>query len=423
MPRTPQILIVGPDARLEAEVQAALNGIPDTVPVVHYVAQLRHGTEAARSRRPDFVFVEMSKDLRSLKAFAEEVGKASPETTLAAIFSPDLFGHDVSESAILIEAIRAGMQDFLRRPLSRTDVQQLLERFDRKESAPAAVRTGRIISVVSNKGGVGKSTLSVNAGCLLARKHPDQVLLVDASLQMGVAAALLDLKPPTSLTDAVQQRDRLDETLIRQLATPHESGLHLLAAPADAIEAAYVTDDIMARILTLARRSYDYVIVDTFPMLDQVMVAVLDLSDRAYLVLDGIVPTVLGAVQLTRLLDNLGFPRERQRVVLNRYTGAADNLKPGDVALRLGRDIDHIIPNQKKLAIAANLGKPFALAASRWWGFGKAMRLLVEDMEAIRPLSRAARATMQSTGPAAPSENGPTSNGAPRSEGVTHRES
>jgi pilus assembly protein CpaE len=99
----------------------------------------------ARSRRPDFLFVEMSKDLRSLKAFAEEVAKGSPETTLAAVFSPDLFGHDVSESAILIEAIRAGMQDFLRRPLSRTDVQQLLDRFERKAAAPAVAPAGRII--------------------------------------------------------------------------------------------------------------------------------------------------------------------------------------------------------------------------------------------------------------------------------------
>jgi pilus assembly protein CpaE len=235
---------------------------------------------------------------------------------------------------------------------------------------------------------------------------------------MGVAAALLDLKPLTSLTDAIQQRDRLDETLIRQLATPHDCGLHLLAAPADAIEAAFVTDDLMARILTLARRAYDYVLVDTFPMLDQVMVAVLDLSDRAYLVLDGIVPTVLGAVQLIKLLDNLGFPRERQRVVLNRYTGAADNLKPADVALRLGRDIDHVIPQQKKLAIAANLGKPYVLGASRWWGFGKAIRRLVDDIEAIQPLARSARASLKDRAPEPDADN-PGANGAPRSQGVT----
>src|SRR5205807_2474177 len=133
-----------------------------------------------------------------------------------------------------------------------------------------------------------------------------------------------------------------DETLVRQLATPHPSGLHLLPAPASAVEAAEIDDQVMARILTLARRAYDYVFVDTFPMLDQVMMAVLDLSDRAYIVLESVVPTVLGVANLVQLLDSLGLPRERQRVILNRYTGSSDNLKPDDVAHRLGRDVDYV---------------------------------------------------------------------------------
>src|SRR5262249_20610635 len=142
-----------------------------------------------------------------------------------------------------------------------------------------------------------------NVACGLAQRHPEQVLLIDASIQMGVAAALLDLKPATTLTDAIRERDRLDETLLRQVAVPHSSGLHLLAAPADAVEAAEIDDEAMSRILTLARRAYDFVFVDTFPMLDQVMMAVLDVSDRAYIVLESVVPTVLGIVRLLRLLE------------------------------------------------------------------------------------------------------------------------
>ena len=74
------------------------------------------------------------------------------------------------------------------------------------------------------------------------RALPEKVLLIDASLQMGVCASMLDLKPATTMTDAYHERDRLDETLLRQLATPHDCGLHLLAAPADAVEAAYIDE-------------------------------------------------------------------------------------------------------------------------------------------------------------------------------------
>ena len=95
---------------------------------------------------------------------------------------------------------------------------------------------------------MGKSTTAVNAAVGLAVRHPERVLLIDASLQMGVCASLLDLTPATSLTDVVREKDRLDETLIRQLAVPHKSGLHLLAAPADAVEAGDIDDEVMSRI-------------------------------------------------------------------------------------------------------------------------------------------------------------------------------
>ena len=383
MHRTPSILIVSPDPRLERETAEALAGVADISAVLHYASDLRQGVEAARCRHPDFVLVEMSKDLRTLKTFAEEIAQGSPGSNLAAVFSSDLFGPDVSESALLIEALRAGIQDFLRRPLSRMDLGQLLDRLHRRPSAPLPSRSGKVISFLSNKGGVGKSTASVNLACGLARRHPEQVLLIDASLQMGVAACLLDLAPTTSIIDAARQRDRLDETLLRQLATPHASGLHLLAAPAGAVEAAEIDDEIMSRVLTLARRCYDFVTVDSFPLLDRVMMAVLDLSDRAYVVLEAVVPTVLGVANMLNLLDSLGVPSDRLRLVLNRYTGSTDNLKPADVSARLGRPIDYVLPFQKNVAVAANVGRPYILGASSLWGMGKTLAQMVHDMEAV----------------------------------------
>jgi pilus assembly protein CpaE len=383
MQRTPKILIVSADSRLKDEVAAALRDVADVQPVLHYAAEYRQGIEAIRSWRPFLVLVEMSDDLRALKVFAEEAGTSSPETNLATVFRPEIFGHDTSESAVLIEALRAGMQDFLRRPISRADLTQLLDRLQRRAAQPVRTAAGKIISFLSNKGGVGKSTLAVNIAAGLATRFPERVLLIDASLQLGVCATLLDLKPATTMIDAVRQRHRLDETLIRQLAVPHACGLHLLAAPQDALEAAEVDEEPMARILTLARRTYDYVLVDTFPLLDRVMMAVLDLSDRVFLVTESVVPTLLGMVSLIRVLDNLGFAKDRQRLILNRHSRFAGNLAPDDVARRLGRAVDYVVPYQKKLLIASNIGKPYVLGANNWWGVGKVLGKIIDELPEI----------------------------------------
>jgi pilus assembly protein CpaE len=378
-----QILIVGSDPQLAAECEASLASLADEGPVVHRAADVRQAVEIARSRRPHLAIIEMGTDLSRLKAAVTDIAAVSPETLSAAAFRPELFGHDVSESALLIEALRSGIRDFFRRPVSATDMRQLVDRFRRQETIGPA-HWGKIVSFISNKGGVGKSTLAVNAALGLALRCPERVLLIDTSLQMGVCAAMLDLKPGLTLTDAARERDRLDELLIRQLATPHSSGLHLLAAPTDAVEAAEVDEDLISRVLTLSRRAYDYVVVDTFPVFDSVAMAVVDSCDLAYVVLENVVPTLLGVAKLLSLLDAVGFPRARQRIVINRYLSHSGCLKASDVALRLGRDVDHVIPYNRGLIVAANLGRPFV---GRRWGFSRCARRLSEMIDDISELS------------------------------------
>ncbi len=369
------------------ELDSAVTSLDDLHAVLYYAGDFRRGIESARSRRPQVAFVEMGSDVRPLSAFAEESAVVSPETTVAAVFRPEGFGPEVSESAILIEAIRAGVKDFLRRPVSGSELGELLRRIRRTTGRPGG-RLGKIISFVSNKGGVGKSTLAVNSACGLALRHPDRVLLVDASLQMGVCASLLNLAPNTSLTDVARDADRLDETLVRQFATPHSSGLHLLAAPAGAVEAADIDDEVLSRVLTLARRTYDFVLVDTFPMLDRAVVSVLDLSDRAYVVLENVVPTLLGGVKYVQVLEGLGVPKERQRIVLNRYTRLPGSVHPADVAARLGRPVDHVVPYDNGIVVSANTGVPYVLRASRLFGRGRQLRRLVREIDALGTAGR-----------------------------------
>lgn len=390
MTEKPQILVASADPQLPGELREAFAGVAGSAPVLHFTGEFHHAVEWARGRQPDVALLQMTADLNPLRRLVEELSVASPHTAIAAVFRPEIFSHDISESAFLIEAVRAGVRDFLRRPISSNDLGSLMARLDKLDVAKAERHMGRVVSFVSNKGGVGKSTLSTSVATLLGQRFPGQVLLIDASLQMGVDSVLLNLQPTTTLTDCVREWDRLDESLIRRLAVAHPSGVHLLAAPADAEEAAQITDEVMARVITLARRSYDYVVVDTFPLLDRVILTILDLSERVYIVLENVVPTVLGAVKLVELIDRLGFPASRQRVVLNRFNSFG-GLRPADVAERLKRPIDFIVPYQKRLVAAANLGEPYVLKASSWWGFGKAILAIIDDMSRVQPLARLAR--------------------------------
>ena len=376
------LLVISPDTSLKTEAEQALSGKRRHSIIVHEAHNLTLSVDLTRDLSPQFVIVDVANDLDQFKSYLHEIQAVSPQTIIAGVFHPSILDEENLDS-IFVEGMRAGAQDFLRRPISSKDLGQFLDRpYPALLQAQSTVAT--TIAFLSNKGGVGKSTLAVNVATRLAQKHPGEVLLIDASLQMGVCAPMLNLRPETSLLDAIRERQRLDSTLIRQLATPHSSGLELLAAPPNAVSAIEIDDQLMTRVLNLARRTYRYLVIDTFPLFDRIVMSVLDTADLAYIVLDNVVPTVLSVKHLLELLDNLGHPEERRRILVNRMTSVTGHPTRQDIQMTLDRPIDYVFPYDKQVLTAANLGQPFAMRRSRWSKLDKQLQAMVQEIEAHR---------------------------------------
>ncbi len=141
-----------------------------------------------------------------------------------------------------------------------------------------------------------------------------------------------------------------------------------------------IDDVLMARIITMARQTYDIVIVDTFPMFDRVVIAALDLSDRVYVVLENVIPTLLGGVKLLNVLERIGYPASRQSIIVNRLQRISGSLSINDVADRMQRSIDHVLPFDKRVVAAANCGVPIATAMLRFSAFSRALEKLADDV-------------------------------------------
>jgi pilus assembly protein CpaE len=382
--QTLQALIVSRDRSLEDEFRAALSGIADLHSVVHAAESHRQALEMARGRQPHFILIEIDRAAAAVASLSRELHELVPAAAIAGAYKVDVFEQGRSSNATLIELLRAYVSDFVRRPLAATELRAVLERLTAAAPVMAQAERGRVVSFLSNKGGVGKSTLAVNVSCALALRYPDDVLLIDTSLQVGTCAVMLDLKPTTSIVDAVRERDRLDTTLLRNLALRHGSGLRLLAAPGDALEGAEVDDQAIARVLNLARRSFRFVIVDTFPILDNVAMTILDLTDVALVVAQGTTPAVAGVARLLPVLEGLGFPQSRQRLILNyNYKSFLGDLRPADIANRLQRTIDYVVPYEKRVLTSMNTGVPQIIHATRWQRFKRTIDQIVDDLDGV----------------------------------------
>ena len=374
-----RILVHRHDDNLDDEVRAALSGSGLTKASIHFHSELRSTINAAVSFQPSLVIIEVTENLEELKTLVEETLAVVPEATILGVYDVNRIPPGQSESALMIQALRLGVEDFMRRPIAATDFQQVIKtRLNARRTR--TVNHGKVVSFISNKGGVGKSTTAINTAIELATRHSDRVALIDCSLQMGVCAVQLNLQPEATLVDAWQERERLDEQLLEQLMTVHNTGLHVLAAPANAIDAAEIDDAFLSRILLMARRTYDYVIIDTFPMFDRTVMTILDLTDEAMIIVENVVPTLQMIKGFFTLLEEFDFPIERQNIVLNRFATKSGAPSVSEVARYLNRDPDYVIPFSPKLLTAANTGVPFIKNAPRWNKSATALRNMARDI-------------------------------------------
>ncbi|MEM1451270.1 MAG: AAA family ATPase [Planctomycetota bacterium] len=378
MARLVQTLLLSADPGLASEVSAIVDELPEDLRLVlHVESDERRGVERAVNRRMDLVILEIDDDIGRMARVVSEITRADPAPIVVAAHRPGVFQDDAGLSAAFVALLRAGVRDFLRRPLATAELEALVRR-EFEGAGEHSARRGRVLSFVGSKGGVGKSTLAANLAVDLARNA--SVLLVDASLQHGVIADLFDLRPDLDLTDAAQQIDRLDGRLLTTLSTEHESGVRVLAAPKNAVDAAAIDDGILARVLAEARRTFDYVIIDTFPLIESLTVAVLDLSDLVFVVLNDFVPTVGGTAELLKVLRRLGVDDARVRVVLNRtHPGGRARVAAPDVAARLATDVDFVVPFSRRVMSATSLGRPPMMTVGRRLGWGRALAKITRE--------------------------------------------
>jgi len=223
----------------------------------------------------------------------------------------------------------------------------------------APVREGVMVTVFSGKGGCGKSMVATNLAVALAAGGGRRVCLVDLDLSFGDVAIMLQLAPKRSLIDAISMAGRLDETGLRSLLTPYRPGIDTLLAPPGPADGERIGRELVSEALQVARRMFDYVVVDTPPHFTEQVLAALDLSQRYVLVATPDIPALKNLRLTLDMFDLLKYPPERRLVVLNR-ADARVGLTSGDIQRVIGAPIAGSVPSTRDVPVSMNRGVPLA---------------------------------------------------------------
>ena len=273
---------------------------------------------------------------------------------------------DPTDSHALVWAMRAGVLDFLPADMGEDDLGPRLESFvqERLKRQGGEPKKGRLVSVLSVKGGAGATTVAVNLAHTLQKKaHPQDVAvaLVDLGLPYGEAQMFLDVNCKHHWGDAITNLSRLDASYLLGLMTRHSSGLRLLPPPTQPEDLQIVGAEVMGFLVEQARKVFDVVVLDLGGYLDEVTLRLVEHSDDVLLV--G-VQSVACKRNLHRIMDYFsagkGLARPVYKLVVNRHLPQS-NLTVAELEEAAGIAAFRLIPNDYLVSLGAiNQGVPIA---------------------------------------------------------------
>lgn len=265
------------------------------------------------------------------------------------------------------ELIRQGIDDFVPQPLDQHSLLDAIDVAKRKaRQSRSGMSGGQVITIARAKGGMGATTLAVNLALNLmtpiGKEDPKRVGFLDLDLQFGDAALYLDLDPRSDLLDIVQKPTRLDTALLLSAMTEHESGLEVLQAPIEPMPLEALRTETVGRLIDLAQREFDYVVVDLPLALATWHEMVFDMTDKLYLVTQLNVPAIRQTKRLIDILKDEGLYSLPVSIVLNRYVKHFnEHTRIRQCSKALDHTIDHYLPNDERTVLeAVNRGVPLA---------------------------------------------------------------
>lgn len=219
---------------------------------------------------------------------------------------------------------------------------------------------GKVVTVTSGKGGVGKTTATANLGAALAAEGA-KVVCVDADIGLRNLDVVLGLENRIvyDIVDVVEGRCRLRQALIRDKRLPE---LYLIPA-AQTRDKSAVSPSDMVRLCNELREEYDWILIDSPAGIERGFRNAIAPADVVLVVTNPEVSAVRDADRIIGLIE--AEEKGPAQLVINRIRPGmvrrGEMLSPDDVIELLAVKLIGLIPEDENIVTSTNRGVPVSL--------------------------------------------------------------
>lgn len=236
--------------------------------------------------------------------------------------------------------VRQGVSDVASLPF---DCDELISRILDVSAAGAMPGHGHLapmIALVGGTNGGGATTALTHLAAELAGMGERKCCVIDLDLQFGDVAAYLGESPALSVVDLLEAGDRLDAEFMRSAAKETGHGFTILSAPHAIAPLEGVDIDQLLRLLEIARREYDLVLLDLPANWTNWTLSAALASNEILLLTDQSLAGLRQARRMIEMFAAVGLTRSRIRLVVNRVEKKLfQSISVNDVADALGCDV------------------------------------------------------------------------------------
>lgn len=331
--------------------------------------------ELAKRERPDVILMDIN--------MPDMDGITATEVIVNTVGSPIIMMSVQGEQDYMRRSMLAGAREFLVKPFSADELVNSIRHVHEMEKVkraryaqtapvggapphgggPAQPERGKVITLFSPKGGVGRTTIATNLAVALHQSTGKPVVLVDGSLPFGDVAVILNMNPKAkTVADLVGSFEQADADVLESVLVSHSTGIKVLLAPPTPESTELITGANIKHVLDTLRERHAFIVVDTWPSFQEQVLTMMDVADVVLTPLTLEITSLKNVRVFLEIAEKLGYDEHKVQLIANR-NDSSGGIKASDIEASLARKIPHaIVSDGRTLVLAVNRGVPFVIS-------------------------------------------------------------